>query len=59
MIGFLLLLINMSKEPQDVTVNTEAFADDYADFDGNLVILESSYSRTLNPWQFVILTDLD
>ena len=59
LLNTIVCLINMSKEPQDVTVNTEAFADDYADFDGNLVILESSYSRTLNPWQFVILTDLD
>ncbi len=52
-------LINMSGEPQDVTVEIDAFTGNYADFDGNLIALEASYSRRLNPWEFVILTALD
>ena len=51
--------INMSSEPQDVTIDMSGFVDDYFDLDGNMVTVEEQHVRSLKPWQFIILTDFD
>lgn len=51
--------INMSSEPVDVTIDIDNYADDYFDLDGNMVVLEEKHTRHLDPWQFIILTDMD
>jgi hypothetical protein len=51
--------INMSNEPQDVTIDMDKYVDDYFDLDGNMVTLEDQHARFLEPWQFIILTDMD
>ena len=51
--------INMSSEPQDITVSIGQYMDDYFDVDGNMVTLDEKHERSLAPWQFIILTDLD
>lgn len=52
-------IINMSNRAQQVTIDTEEYADDYVDLDGNIVTVEAGYSCNLNPWQYIILTDMD
>ncbi len=51
--------INMSSEPVDVTVNIDKYVDDYFDLDGKMHVLDEKHTRHLDPWQFIILTDLD
>ena len=36
-----------------------SYADDYVDLDGNIVTVEAGFSCNLNPWQYIILTDMD
>ena len=49
----------MSNEPQEVTAITGNYADDYFDLDGNMVALDETHTWQLEPWQFIILTDMD
>ena len=52
-------IINMSGSKQQVTVNADRFAGEYDDFNDEEITLAASYAITLQPWQFVILTDMD
>jgi len=51
--------INMSNEPQDVTIALDKYVDNYFDLDGTEVMLGEKYEQHLEPWQFIILTDFD
>ena len=48
-------LFNMSIEPQDVTVDTEAFAGKYTSLEGKNVELAEKHVLHLDKWQFLIL----
>ena len=48
--------INMSNEPQQVTVQVGEYAGDYFDLDGKMLPLGEQYTRELEPWQFIIAT---
>ena len=51
--------INMSNEPVDVNIKIGDYSDDYFDLDGKMHTLEDQHLQHLEPWQFIILTDMD
>ena len=59
MLNTIIGVFNMSPERQEVTVNTNSYADDYINLDGDFVDIGEELQLSLEPWGYVVLRDLD
>ncbi len=59
MLNTVIGVFNMSPERQQVTVNTNSYADDYINLDGDYVDIGEEVKLSLEPWEYVVLLDMD
>ena len=59
MLNTVIGVFNMSPERQQVTVNTNSYGDDYINLDGDYVDIGEELKLSLEPWEYVVLLDMD
>ena len=59
MLNTVIGIFNMSAERHEVTVNTNSYGDDYINLDGDYVDIGEELKLSLEPWEYVVLLDMD